>query len=112
MGGRLYTAIEDPILLTKQNGGSRMGVEVRTLTQDPRVIEDVGSLEQFRVPALEAKYKMSENPEEMAHLVCCRDIEWRRGFCGYIEEDPNLIPDPTNVCTMCVETVESMGGSF
>jgi hypothetical protein len=100
------------MLPTKQNGGSRMVVAVRTSTEDPRVIEDVGSLEQVHVPAWEAKYKMSENPEEMAHLVCCRDIEWRRALCGYVEEEPNLIPEPTKICTMSVETAESMGGNL
>lgn len=41
-----------------------------TTTGDPGTIEDAGSLEQVRVPAWEAKYKLSDNPDEFAHMVC------------------------------------------
>jgi hypothetical protein len=83
-----------------------------TTSDDQQTIQTAGAMELVRVPAWEAKYKIGEDPEEMAHFVCCRDLEWRRAFCGYVEENPNLIPDPQNVCTMCVETAESMGGDF
>ncbi|WP_458113976.1 hypothetical protein M1D88_07825 [Arthrobacter sp. R1-13] len=80
-----------------------------TSTEEPQTVEDGGSLEQVHVPAWEAKYKLSENPEELAHLVCCRDLDWRQAICGYIEEEPTLMYEADNICTMCIETAESMG---
>ncbi|TSE15008.1 hypothetical protein B1A87_002830 [Arthrobacter sp. KBS0703] len=78
-------------------------------TGDLETIEHAGSLEQVRVPAWEAKYKLSENPEEFAHMVCCRDLDWRRAICGYVEEEPTLMYESENICTMCVETALKMG---
>jgi hypothetical protein len=80
-----------------------------TSTGDPQTIEDAGSLEQVRVPAWEAKYKLGENPDELAHVVCCRDLDWRRAICGYVEEEPTVLHESDNICTMCVETAERMG---
>lgn len=83
-----------------------------TSSEDQQTLEDGGSLEQVRVPAWEAKYKLGENPEELAHIVCCRDLDWRRAICGYVEEEPTLVYDSDNICTMCVETAESMGSAM
>jgi hypothetical protein len=80
-----------------------------TTTGDPRVAEDTGLLEQVRVPAWEAKYKLSDNPEELAQMVCCRDLDWRQAICGYVEEEPTLMTEVENLCTMCVETAAKMG---
>lgn len=80
-----------------------------TSTKGPPTHEGTGSLEQVRVPAWEAKYKLSETPEELAHMVCCRDLEWRQAFCGYIEEEPTLMYEADNICTMCVETAATRG---
>ena len=80
-----------------------------TTTSDPQTRADAGSLEQVQVPAWEAKYKLSENPEDFAHMVCCRDADWRRAICGYVDEDPTIMHHSHNVCTMCVETAEGMG---
>ena len=59
-------------------------------------------------PAREAKHKLSENQGELDHLVCCRDLKWRRALCGYIAEDPSLLYDSVNVCTVRIQTAESM----
>ncbi len=60
-------------------------------------------------PAAEAQRKPSESPGELDHLVCCRDLEWRRALCGYINDGPSLLHDSDSVCTRCIETAEGMG---
>lgn len=79
---------------------------------DHRTTEDARSREQVSVPAWEAKFKLSENPEEFAHLVCCRDLDWRQALCGYVEEDPTLMYEAENICTMCVDTATRMGAAL
>lgn len=81
-------------------------------TVEQQTVEDAGSRELPRVPAWEAKYRLSDNPEELAHLICCRDLEWRRALCGYVEEDPKLMHESQNMCTMCVETSRGWGWSL
>ena len=83
-----------------------------TSAGDRQAVEESSVLEQVRVPAWETKYKLSDNPEEICHLVCCRDLDWRRTLCGYVEEEPTLMVDIETLCTMCVETAEEMGGSL
>ncbi|KQQ81458.1 hypothetical protein [Arthrobacter sp. Leaf137] len=80
-----------------------------TATGDTRVLEEAGGLEQVRAPAWETKYELGENPEDFAHMVCCRDLDWRKAICGYVEENPTIMHHSHNICTMCVETAESMG---
>ena len=80
-----------------------------TATNNPKATDDAAVAEKTRVPAWEAKYKWSDNPEEVTHLVCCRDLDWRKALCGYVDEEPNLKTEFENICTMCVETVEQMG---
>ncbi|MGK3957514.1 hypothetical protein ACLKOZ_15145 [Arthrobacter sp. R4] len=81
----------------------------QTSTDNPQTVEDGGSMELVQIPAWQAKYKLNENPEDFAHMVCCRDLDWRRAICGYVEEDPSIMHYSLNVCTMCVETAERMG---
>lgn len=69
-------------------------------------------LEQVRVPAWEVKYNLSDNPEELTHVVCCRDLDWRKALCGYVEEEPNIMTVVETLCTMCVETAEAMGAAM
>ena len=59
-------------------------------------------------PGWKAQQKLSENPGELDHLVCCRDLEWRRALCGYIAADPSSLHASDNVCRMCIETAGSM----
>jgi hypothetical protein len=94
------------------SGTSEQGDAMTETTEAQQAVEQAGSLELIRVPAWEAKYSLSDNPEELAHLICCRDLEWRRALCGYVEEDPKLLHDSENICTMCVETVERLGVSL
>jgi hypothetical protein len=85
------------------------GAVTGTSAVDPKAIEEAGSMDVGRGPAWDAKDKLSENPGELDHLVCCRDVEWRRALCGYIHEDPSQLHDSDTVCTRCIETAESMG---
>lgn len=63
-----------------------------------------------RGPGREATYGLIENPGKLDHLVCCRDVEWRRALCGYIAKDPSLLHDSDTGCTRCIEVAGSMGG--
>ena len=74
------------------------------------MLEDGGALELVRVPAWEMKFKRGENPDELAHLVCCRDLEWRKALCGFEETDPVILEEATTVCSMCVEAAGGPDG--
>lgn len=41
-------------------------------------VEDGGSLELVRAHAWDVKHKLEQNPDEMVHFVCCRDLVWRK----------------------------------
>lgn len=73
-------------------------------------IEDAGSLELVRSPAWEVKHRLEQNPDEMAHFVCCRDVDWRKALCGYEEPEMTIAPLATVFCTMCVEVMTAKGG--
>lgn len=73
-------------------------------------VEDGGSLELVLAPAWEIKHKLEQNPDEMAHFVCCRDVDWRKALCGYEEPEMTIAPLATVFCTMCVEVMTAKGG--
>lgn len=73
-------------------------------------LEDGGSLEVVRAQAWEVKHKLEQDPDEMAHFVCCRDLEWRKALCGYEEPEMTIAPQATVFCTMCVEVMTAKGG--
>lgn len=52
----------------------------------------------------EEALELRTDPDDIAHLVCCRDDEWRLGFCGAPGEYLNFATE--TVCTMCVEVAE------
>ncbi|GAA0641739.1 hypothetical protein GCM10010174_75260 [Kutzneria viridogrisea] len=54
----------------------------------------------------EARYRLVARPEEITHLVCCRDVSWRRTFCG--EEGLEINPAAREVCAMCMEEAAAM----
>lgn len=81
-----------------------------TRTQDEATLEDGGTMEIVRIPAWEVKYALGSTPDEVAHVVCCRDLDWRRAFCGYEEPDPVIVPEMTTLCTMCVEAMGRVPG--
>jgi hypothetical protein len=55
-------------------------------------------------------YRLSANPEEIAHLVCCRDVSWRVAFCGF--ENTEVNPAAEIICTMCLEEVSRLRPDF
>ena len=57
-------------------------------------------------PLVDPLYEVAESVDEVVHLVCCRDVSWRRAFCG--EENQTLALSYEQVCTMCVEEAERM----
>ncbi|WP_120520354.1 hypothetical protein [Arthrobacter celericrescens] len=77
---------------------------------NPQAVDDGGTPELTRVPAWEVKYRRGQNPDELAHLVCCRDLDWRRAFCGYEDPDPAVLLESNNVCAMCIEAAGGMEG--
>jgi len=81
--------------------------ETSTDTQAPP--EDGGSLELVRVPAWEAKHIIVDNPDEVVHLVCCRDMDWRKAVCGYEDTEAVIATSANHFCAMCVEVWTSHG---
>ncbi|MFJ4715205.1 hypothetical protein [Streptomyces sp. NPDC088785] len=53
---------------------------------------------------------LGTDPDEIGHLVCCRDASWRTAFCG--EEQDSVRLDATTVCTLCVEAVTALRPGF
>jgi hypothetical protein len=43
-------------------------------------------MELVRIPVWEAKYTVGHDPDELAHMVCCRDLDWQMAMCGYWDE--------------------------
>jgi hypothetical protein len=76
----------------------------------PSTIGEAGEMEIIRVPAWQVKYDWSEDPDEVVHLVCCRDLEWRTAMCGYEEPKTTIARDPRILCTMCLEVFGRMIG--
>ncbi|WP_285247496.1 hypothetical protein [Pseudarthrobacter sp. efr-133-R2A-89] len=81
-----------------------------THTEQAGTLEDGGSMELVRVPAWEVKYRMGEDPDELAHFVCCRDLDWRKAACGHEEPDMPIVKEAKVLCTMCIEVIRSLGG--
>jgi hypothetical protein len=70
---------------------------------EPSTLGDGGAMELRRAPAWKVKYDWSEDPDEVVHLVCCRDLDWRRALCGYEEPEMTIARDPRILCSMCME---------
>ncbi|MFD1046137.1 hypothetical protein ACFQ1S_11465 [Kibdelosporangium lantanae] len=58
-------------------------------------------------PVHQAGYQLTDKPEEITHLVCCRDASWGKTFCGE-PTDQEININIQQVCTMCVEAAEAM----
>jgi hypothetical protein len=44
--------------------------------------------------------------DDIAHLVCCRDVSWRVAFCG--AQETTVSPNARVVCSMCVDEANRM----
>lgn len=81
-----------------------------TATEGAPALEDGGALELVRVPALDTKYKAGQDDGKVAHMFCCRDMDWSKAACGYEDPDPTILYEATNPCTMCVEVAGGPDG--
>jgi hypothetical protein len=57
-----------------------------------------------------ASLRLAADPDEIAHLVCCRDESWRVAFCGFETESINMAAE--HVCSMCASEVERLMPDF
>jgi hypothetical protein len=55
----------------------------------------------------EGGYQLITKPNDIVHLVCCRETSWGTAFCGEpTSREINM--DIQRPCTMCVEQAEAM----
>jgi hypothetical protein len=64
---------------------------------------DVTAVQEQRA---EGRYRLVARQEEIVHLVCCRDVSWRKTFCG--ADGVEINPAAEIVCTMCLEEAGAM----
>jgi hypothetical protein len=57
-----------------------------------------------------ARLGLRNADDQVAHVVCCREPEWRVALCGEPGDSINLTPQM--VCTMCLEIVLQRLPSF
>ncbi len=55
-------------------------------------------------------YHLIDRPDEITHLVCCRDASWRVAFCGAEETEINPVAEV--ICAMCVAEARAMRPEF
>jgi hypothetical protein len=51
-------------------------------------------------------FRLVARPDEIAHLVCCRDASWKVAFCG--AEGDEINPAAEVICSMCVAEARAM----
>ena len=57
-------------------------------------------------PLVDPLFEVTDDADELVHLVCCRDVSWRRAWCG--EESDRLSVSIERVCSMCLEEAERL----
>lgn len=62
---------------------------------------------QLTEPAVQPQLYAVDRPEELTHMVCCRDHSWSRALCGagtldYINMGAQFI------CSMCIEVYQEL----
>lgn len=82
-----------------------------TVTSLP-TLEDGGAMEVVRAPAWDAKYQFGRDQGDVAHVFCCRDLNWSKTLCGYEDPNPVILHEAKNICTMCVESARAADGSI
>ena len=66
----------------------------------------MSAVETRTAPVVDPLFEVAEAGDEVVHLVCCRDVSWRRAWCG--EENDRLAVSMEHVCSMCVEEAERL----
>ncbi len=61
-------------------------------------------------PVDEPQFDLVVKPEDVTHLVCCRDVSWKKALCGFDGDAVNIAA--TVICTMCFEWAESREPGF
>ena len=54
--------------------------------------------------------RLISDPDEVTHLVCCRDQHWCVAFCGFESDTLNMAAE--HACSMCVAEVERLMPDF
>jgi hypothetical protein len=57
-----------------------------TFAEGTPTVEEGRSMELVRIPVWEAKYTVGHDPDELAQMACCRDLDWQKAMCGYWDE--------------------------
>ena len=57
-------------------------------------------------PLVDPLFELRRHSDEITHIICCRDVSWRRALCG--ESSDRLVMTARDVCTMCVEVADGM----
>jgi hypothetical protein len=52
-------------------------------------------------------HRLVDQPDEITHLVCCRDESWRTAFCGASDLE-EINHGALHYCSMCMEEAERM----
>lgn len=60
-----------------------------------------------QAPRTAARRELVSKPDEVSHVVCCRDEKWEKAWCGFDlrEANVNAAGDP---CAMCMEVAKDL----
>ncbi|MDT0213168.1 hypothetical protein Q9R29_04650 [Rothia sp. ARF10] len=59
-----------------------------------------------QAPALDLR----NDPDEVTHIVCCRDPKWEKTWCGADADHVNVVAE--DLCSMCIEVAQKRLPSF
>jgi hypothetical protein len=51
-------------------------------------------------------HELVDRPDEITHLVCCREVPWSTAFCGF-QDLTGVNPSAVHFCSMCLEEAET-----
>lgn len=61
-------------------------------------------------PVTNARATLRSDPNEITHIVCCRDPDWKNTWCG--AEADHINPAATDLCSMCIDVATRRLPSF
>ncbi len=62
---------------------------------------------QLTEPAVQPQLYAVDRPDELTHVVCCRDHSWSQALCGFGPIDYINLGAQV-ICTMCIEVFEEL----